>query len=93
MRPLQVGDVVVYTVDFLLCTGGALSPMAHDRGPIESIQRVGEKDYASVRFIAWEEPRRVLLDNLARPGTLAAVEPITQKPLSTRPKPNRKKPP
>lgn len=93
MRPLQVGDMVVYTVDFLLCTGGPLSLFARDRGPIEAIERIGERDYASVRFIAWEEPRRVLANNLARPGTLAAVEPITQKPLSMRPKPNRKRSP
>ena len=66
MSKLIVGDRVAYSIQFLKSIGMSHSDMAHARGEISFLQKVGERLVLAV--IKWncEMPQKVNVMNLAK---------------------------
>lgn len=76
MRPLEVGDEVVYTAAFLRNTGQQASndPCVHTKGEIEEITALGAS--TTLAKVRWPhgEVRKVNVANLCRPLTAASID-------------------
>lgn len=66
---VAVGDKVAYSVQFLRSIGMAHSDMAHARGTVVEVSKLGESlELARIDWHGADMPERVNVQNLARVG-------------------------
>lgn len=75
MRSLQIGDRVCYTANWIRSVGANPGPLTFARGVITGFVELSHETRPAM--VAWncpDAPGRVNVNNLCKPGTLAANE-------------------
>ena len=65
---VEVGDKVAYSVQFLRSIGMSHSDMAHAKGVVTKLDKLGEVQLAHIDWGNDEIPPKVIVPNLAKVG-------------------------